>query len=64
MWDGDDPAVAARRVFGSPNSDWAETFIEQDFNSDWLMELARPVTPTDPDELLALFLENSGMTPP
>lgn len=56
---GCDPEERARQVFGEPNAALAETLIEQGFKTDWLRDMARPVTPIDPDELLALYLERT-----
>lgn len=47
----------ARRVFGEPNAALFETYVEKGFETDWLRDMARPVTPIDPDELLELYLE-------
>lgn len=57
MGDGGDPGEQARRVFGEPNKALTEEFIEAGFDCKGIMEEARPVTPTGPDELLALYLE-------
>lgn len=59
MGDGGDPAVQAARVFGEPNAELTETYIEKGFEIDWLRDMARPVTPIDPDELLELYLERT-----
>ncbi len=59
MWDGGDPAVRAAQIFGEPNAALTETYIEKGFETDWLRDMARPVTPIDPDELLELYLERT-----
>lgn len=59
MGDGGDPAVQAARVFGEPNAELTETYIEKGFETDWLRDMVRPVTPIDPDELLELYLERT-----
>lgn len=55
-WNGD-PTQRAGQVFGEPNAALAETYIEKGYETDWLRDMARPVTPIDPDELLELYLE-------
>lgn len=57
--DGSDIGEMARRVFGEPNAALTETYIEKGFETDWLRDMARPVTPIDPDELLELYLERT-----
>lgn len=58
-WNGGDPGERARQVFGEPNAALTETYIEKGYKTDWLRDMARPVTPIDPDELLELYLERT-----
>lgn len=58
-WNGD-PTEQARRVFGEPNAALFETYVEKGFETDWLRDMARPVTPIDPDELLTQYLERAA----
>lgn len=55
-WNGD-PTQRAGQVFGEPNAALFETYIEKGFETDWLRDMARPVTPIDPEELLTQYLE-------
>lgn len=59
-WNGGDPEEQARQVFGEPNAALTETYIEKGFETDWLRDMARPVTPIDPDELLTQYLERAA----
>lgn len=59
-WNGGDPGEQARQVFGEPNAALTETYIEKGFETDWLRDMARPVTPINPDELLTQYLERAA----